>query len=92
MQAASRSLAGPKPSSVDMYRAIYREKGLLGLWVGLLPNMARNSVVNATELVAYDTFKELFITNKLLNDGLACHFSAGFAAGFSATLIASPIG
>ena len=74
-----------------MYRTIYRERGLLGLWVGLLPNMARNSVVNATELVAYDTFKDLLISHQLLNDGLTCHFSAGFAAGFMASLAASPI-
>jgi solute carrier family 25 uncoupling protein 8/9 len=78
-------------SSVDMYKSIYRERGILGLWVGLLPNMARNSVVNATELVSYDTFKELLIKNKLLNNGLTCHFTAGFAAGFMATIIASPI-
>lgn len=74
-----------------MYRTIYRERGVRGLWVGLLPNMARNSVVNATELVAYDTFKDLLIGHQLLNDGLTCHFSAGFAAGFMATLVASPI-
>jgi len=91
MQAASRSLTGTKLSSVDMYKSIFREKGLRGLWVGLLPNMARNSIVNATELVAYDTFKDLLIKNKLLNDGLTCHFSAGFLAGFMATIVASPI-
>jgi len=90
MQASSGTVGATK-SSVDMYRAIYRQKGLLGLWVGLLPNMARNSIVNATELVAYDTFKDLLIKNKLLNDGLACHFSSGFCAGFMATLVASPI-
>lgn len=74
-----------------MYRTIYRERGVRGLWVGLFPNMARNSVVNATELVAYDSFKDLLIGHQLLNDGLTCHFSAGFAAGFMATLVASPI-
>lgn len=91
MQATRGSTGSAPVTSGTMYKAIYREKGLLGLWVGLLPNMARNSVVNATELVAYDTFKELLIKNKLLNDGLSCHFSAGFAAGFMATLVASPI-
>jgi len=91
MQAFSGATGGATKSSVEMYKTIYREKGLRGLWVGLLPNMARNSVVNATELVAYDTFKDLLISNKLLNDGLSCHFTAGFAAGFMATLVASPI-
>ena len=91
MQATRGSIGAAKLSSVDMYRSIYRQKGLVGLWIGLLPNMARNSVVNATELVAYDTFKDLLIKHQLLNDGLTCHFSAGFAAGFMATIVASPI-
>jgi len=91
MQAARGATGSVPVTSGDMYKSIYRERGLKGLWVGLLPNMARNSVVNATELVAYDTFKDFFIRNKILNDGLSCHFSAGFAAGFMATLVASPI-
>lgn len=74
-----------------MYRTIYRDRGLVGLYAGFFPNMARNSVVNSVELVSYDTFKTFLIKNQLLNDGLSCHFSAGFMAGFMATLIASPI-
>src|SRR5699024_5191915 len=52
MQAQSR---GGQPlaysSSLQAYRTIFRTEGLPGLWKGLLPNIARNSIVNVAELV-----------------------------------------
>ncbi|RWS07644.1 mitochondrial uncoupling protein 2-like protein, partial [Dinothrombium tinctorium] len=93
MQAQSRSSVGsPKyTSSIQAYRTIYRTEGINGLWKGLMPNMARNATVNAAELVCYDTIKDLLIRNNVLNDGLCCHFTSAFSAGFVATLVASPI-
>ena len=44
---------------VDAYVRIVREEGALGLWKGLGPNVVRNSVMNATELVSYDVAKEV---------------------------------
>lgn len=35
----------------------YREEGLLGLWKGLGPNVARNAIINAAELASYDQIK-----------------------------------
>lgn len=61
------------------------------MWKGLGPNVARNSVVNAAELVCYDTIKDLLIKNRLMTDNLSCHFTAAFGAGFCATVVASPI-
>lgn len=85
MQARS----GPRfKSSGHAYKTIYAQEGLAGLWKGLGPNVARNSVVNAAELVCYDTIKDLLIKNKILNDGLACHFTSAFCAGFCATVVA----
>jgi solute carrier family 25 (mitochondrial uncoupling protein), member 8/9 len=50
----------PKYSGVmNAYATIVRQEGLLGLWTGLGPNIIRNSVINATELVSYDTAKEV---------------------------------
>jgi hypothetical protein len=40
--------------AIDAYRKIVAEEGIKGLWTGYGPNLARNCVVNATELVAYD--------------------------------------
>jgi solute carrier family 25 uncoupling protein 8/9 len=87
----SSGAAAMTTSSLAMYRQIFRTAGLSGLWTGLLPNMARNSLVNATELVCYDSIKQSLLEAKLLEDGLPCHIAAGFSAGFMATLVASPI-
>ena len=88
MQARS----GPSfPSAAAAYKSIWRTEGLAGLWKGWGPNVLRNSVVNATELVCYDTIKTELINRKLMKDGLLCHFSAAFSAGFCATVVASPI-
>ena len=33
------------------------EEGMLGLWKGLGPNIARNAIINAAELASYDQIK-----------------------------------
>ena len=58
---------------------------------GALPNIARNSIVNVTELVSYDLIKEFFLTRRILSDGLPCHVSSAFGAGLVTTMIASPV-
>lgn len=78
-------------SSFKAYQNIYKTEGIKGLWKGLGPNALRNSVVNATELVCYDTIKESLINHKIMDDGLPCHFSSAFGAGFFATVVASPV-
>merc|ERR1711908_224279 len=58
MQAQGRLPPAERPysSSLDCYSKIVSEKGVTGLWVGVLPNMLRNSVINAAELASYDQF------------------------------------
>jgi solute carrier family 25 uncoupling protein 8/9 len=88
MQARS----GPRyNSSIDAYKTIYRREGVHGLWRGLGPNVVRNSLVNATELVCYDTIKDGLMKNLNFGDNLLCHFTSAFGAGFCATVVASPI-
>ena len=41
-------------SSVDCYKKSIRTDGIAGLWVGVLPNIMRNSIVNAAKLASYD--------------------------------------
>lgn len=60
-QAEGAPLPGQLPryrGVIDAYARIVREEGALGLWKGLGPNVVRNSVMNATELVSYDVAKE----------------------------------
>ena len=56
-----------------------------------MPNIARNCIVNIGEIVVYDVCKEALLSNRILPDGIPCHFTAAVMAGFCATLVASPV-
>jgi len=59
---------------------------------GALPNITRNALVNAAELVSYDVIKEtLTVRRRLMTDSPACHVVSAFSAGFCATCVASPV-
>lgn len=75
----------------NAFATIARQEGILGLWKGLGPNIARNSVISSAELVSYDEFKSFFLTNQLLEDNVFCHILSGVGAGFVATVVGSPI-
>ena len=47
----------PYTYSIDCYKKTVAKDGVKGLWVGWGPNVMRNSVINASELAAYDQFK-----------------------------------
>ncbi|KAM9318506.1 dicarboxylate carrier UCP2-like [Pholidichthys leucotaenia] len=78
-------------STIDAYRTIARDEGIKGLWKGCLPNIARNAIVNCSEMVTYDIIKELILKYQLMTDNMPCHFTAAFAAGFCTTIVASPV-
>lgn len=40
--------------ALDCYKKTIAADGIAGLWVGLVPNILRNSVINAAELATYD--------------------------------------
>lgn len=40
--------------SIDCYKKIVAEHGVLGLWVGVGPNIMRNAIINAAEIASYD--------------------------------------
>lgn len=61
------------------------------LFIGTLPNVSRNAIVNVAEIVCYDLFKEYILNSGLLKDGVPCHFTAAVAAGFCTTVVASPV-
>ncbi|XP_059502740.1 mitochondrial uncoupling protein 2 [Stegostoma tigrinum] len=77
--------------TIEAYKTIAKEEGVRGLWKGTFPNIARNAIVNCTELVTYDLIKDLLLKNGLLSDNLPCHFSSAVGAGFCTTIIASPV-
>ncbi|XP_067889472.1 dicarboxylate carrier UCP2-like [Heterodontus francisci] len=91
---AQANVSGPNRrynGTIEAYKTIAKEEGIRGLWKGTLPNIARNAIVNCTELVTYDLIKDLLMKNGLLSDNLPCHFSSAIGAGFCTTIIASPV-
>mmetsp|Transcript_19948 Transcript_19948/g.60300 ORF Transcript_19948/g.60300 Transcript_19948/m.60300 type:complete len:306 (+) Transcript_19948:346-1263(+) len=89
-QAHSDLTARPYHGSLDAYRRILRDEGLLaGLYRGYFPNLIRNICISSTEIVSYDLAK-----HKLLDmgfqDGLPVHLSSAVCAGLAATVIGSP--
>lgn len=76
---------------IDAFVKIVRADGVSGLWRGFGPNLARNCVVNATELVAYDQAKQVLLASGRFSDNAGTHILSGFCAGFCATMLGSPV-
>ncbi|XP_055631285.1 dicarboxylate carrier SLC25A8-like [Toxorhynchites rutilus septentrionalis] len=91
-QAASQSATGRRyASTLEAYRTIHREEGMRGLWKGALPNIGRNAIINVAEIVCYDVVKDCLISYAQMPNDIRLHFSAAVIAGFTATVVASPV-
>lgn len=92
-QAQARSAGNVKRycSTLNAYSTIAKEEGISGLWKGTAPNIARNAIVNCSELVTYDFIKDLLLHSTPMTDTLPCHFVSAFGAGLVTTVIASPV-
>lgn len=89
--AAGKNVPKRYNSSLAAYRHIVTHEGVKGLWKGLMPNVMRNSIINACELVSYDVFKTQLITRGLLTDNMPCHLLSASGAGFVATVVGAPV-
>ena len=56
-----------------------------------MPNIARTTIINVGEIVVYDAVKDALISYKVMEDAMPCYFISALAAGFTATLVASPV-
>ena len=81
----------PYSGVIDCYRKSVKADGIRGLWVGLGPNVMRNSVINAAELASYDQFKQIAIQDMGMGDTFTTQCVCGFSAGCVATLVGSPM-
>lgn len=89
-RAVHAAAAHTYPSATRAYGQILSNEGLFrGLYKGYLPNLLRNSIISATELVTYDTAKQALL-DAGYQDGIPIHFTAGITAGFAATVLGSP--
>lgn len=64
---------------------IVREEGVSQLFRGLGPNLVRAVLMNASQLVSYDWFKQELMTRGGMQDGLLLHSAASLGAGTVAT-------
>lgn len=55
--------------AMDAYKKIVKTQGVRGLWVGVVPNAVRNSIINAAELASYDEVKYRVLKYNLMKDG-----------------------
>lgn len=76
--------------SIDCYQKVIASDGIAGLWVGVVPNIMRNSIINAAELASYDQFKQIAVQWGI-KDSLSLHIACSFAAGFNAVIVGSPV-
>ncbi|XP_014778404.1 mitochondrial uncoupling protein 2 [Octopus bimaculoides] len=91
MQAQKAGVPARYSGTMNAYKTIATTEGVRGLWKGMVPNIARNVVINCSELVTYDIVKNFIITRNILSDNLPCHFVSAIGAGFCATVVASPV-
>ena len=92
LASAGGEAAKPKyPSAMAAYRIIAKEEGMAGLWTGVVPNITRNSVINATELATYDQVKQMLLASKVVDDNVFCHILSGLGAGLCACVVGSPV-
>ncbi|XP_038901024.1 mitochondrial uncoupling protein 2-like isoform X3 [Benincasa hispida] len=77
--------------TLDAYFTIIRQEGLMALWTGIGPNIARNAIINAAELASYDQVKQMILNIPGFLDNIFTHLLAGLGAGFFAVCIGSPV-
>ncbi|PWN46042.1 putative DIC1-mitochondrial dicarboxylate carrier protein [Ceraceosorus guamensis] len=72
-----------------VYRMTVTE-GPVSLFRGIVPNVTRAVLMNASQLATYDFFKHSLLNTGLYKEGTWLHFSASFLAGTVATTVCSP--
>lgn len=76
--------------TIDCYRKSYAAGGIAGFWVGIVPNILRNSVINAAEIASYDQYKQMILQYTGMKDGIPLHVMCATMAGFTALIFGSP--
>ncbi|KAI8453961.1 mitochondrial carrier domain-containing protein [Phakopsora pachyrhizi] len=67
-----------------------REEGFQSLTRGMVPNVSRAILMNASQLATYDSIKNRLLSTRFFKEGLFLHFCASSMAGAIATTICSP--
>uniref|UniRef100_UPI00398F5381 mitochondrial 2-oxoglutarate/malate carrier protein n=1 Tax=Pristiophorus japonicus TaxID=55135 RepID=UPI00398F5381 len=79
---------------LNVFNALFRitrEEGVLTLWRGCVPTMARAVVVNAAQLASYSQSKQFLLGLGYFNDNILCHFCASMISGLVTTAASMPV-
>lgn len=68
-----------------------REEGILTLWRGAVPTMARAMVVNAAQLASYSQAKQSLMNTGYFSENIILHFWASMISGFVTTAASMPV-
>ena len=76
---------------VGGFAQLVRDEGILGLWRGSGPNIARATVLAAVELSTYDTIKQALIAANMVEPGTPSGvFVSALCTGFIASVVSNP--
>lgn len=75
----------------DALFRIVKEEGVLTLWRGCGPTVARAMVVNAAQLASYSQAKQFLLGTGYFNDNINCHFAASMLSGLVTTAASMPV-
>lgn len=78
----------------NVFNALYRittEEGILTLWRGCLPTVARAMVVNAAQLASYSQAKQIVLSTGYFKDNILLHFIASMISGLITTAASMPV-
>ena len=57
----------------------------------MVPNIFRNSIINAAEIATFDQVKDMILARNLMQDNIYCHIVSSSVAGFVAAVVGSPV-
>lgn len=75
----------------DALIRVAREEGILALWRGAMPTVARAMVLNAAQLASYSQAKEVILKTGAMQEGVLLHLAASLCSGFVATCASMPV-
>lgn len=78
----------------NVFNALHRitkEEGLLTLWRGATPTVARAMVVNGAQLASYTQAKEVLLDTGYFEENITLHFASSMISGLVTTIFSMPI-